>query len=146
MKSTSRNVFGRCFCVVLKNSRGLRESLFLLGGILFLKTNTVVGIEEIEPPTYYDQYGNEITEEEAKRRTLEDRDGNVVCEYVQRNENVCRISYSPKEGTALPIRVYTYDALEDARATAKMRHGLFIIGYGVELVLAAAFYFARKKR
>ena len=37
--------------------------------------------EEIETGTYYDEYGNEISEEALTRR-LEDKNDNVVCELL----------------------------------------------------------------
>lgn len=58
--------------------------------------------EEIETGTYYDEYGNEISEEEALTRRLEDKNGNVVCEYIDRNESVVSLRYTPKDGTILP--------------------------------------------
>lgn len=51
---------------------------------------------EIETGTYYDEYGNEISEEEALTRRLEDRNGNVVCEYIDRNESVVSLQYTPR--------------------------------------------------
>ena len=58
--------------------------------------------EEIETGTYYDEYGNEISEEALTRR-LEDKNDNVVCEYIDRNENVVSLRYTPKDGTILPL-------------------------------------------
>lgn len=65
--------------------------------------------EEIETGTYYDEYGNEISEEKALTRRLEDKNGNVVCEYIDRNESVVSLRYTPKDGTILPITVCTED-------------------------------------
>ncbi len=95
---------------------------------------------------YYDQYGNEITEEEARHRTLEDADGNVVCEYQDRNETVISMQYSPKEGTVLPITVSTQEDLKEARQLASVRHVIFAWVYLVEVLAALLVYFKLRKR
>ena len=87
-----------------------------------------------------------ITEEQAMRRTLKDANGTVVCEYTARNKSVCRISYSPKDGTVLPITVSTYDQLQQARAKAQVRHVIFAGVYVLEAVAAAAVYFKKRMR
>lgn len=94
---------------------------------------------------YYDQYGNEITEEEARHRTLEDANGNVVCEYQDRNETVISMQYSPKDGTVLPITVRTQDDLNEARQLASDRHVLFSGIYMIEVLTVLAVYFKFRK-
>ena len=96
--------------------------------------------------TYYDQYGNEISEEEAFHRTLEDSDGNVVCEYQDRNESVISMRYSPKKGTVLPITVCTQDDLDEAREIASVRHMIFAGVYIVEVLAVILVYFKLRKR
>ena len=61
-------------------------------------------------------------QEEALTRRLEDKNGNVVCEYIDRNEKVVSLRYTPKDGTILPITVCTEDDLQEARQTAAVRH------------------------
>ena len=95
---------------------------------------------------YFDVYGNEISEEESRRRELKDKNGTVVCEYIQRNDNVCRLHYSAQDGTVLPITVSTYDDLYEARAKAEVRNGIFAVAYCAECVLVLAFYFLKRKR
>ena len=85
----------------------------------------------IETGTYYDEYGNEISEEALTRR-LEDKNDNVVCEYIDRNENVVSLRYTPKDGTILPITVCTEDDLQEARQTAAVRHVIFGAVYCIE--------------
>ena len=74
--------------------------------------------------TWYDQDGNEISEEEARRRTIEDKDGNILCEYIERNEMVCSIQCS-SSADRLPITVSTYDDLEEARQNVAIRNVIF---------------------
>jgi len=96
--------------------------------------------------TYYDQYGNEISEEEAYHRTLEDSNGNVVCEYQHRNEGVVSIQYSAKDDTVLPITVFTEDDRDEARQLASVRHVIFAVVYMVEALAALLVYFKLRKK
>lgn len=102
--------------------------------------------EEIETGTYYDVYGNEISEEEALTRRLEDKNGNVVCEYIDRNENVVSLRYTPKDGTILPITVCTEDDLQEARQTAAVRHVIFGVAYCIECLAVVLIYFKKRAK
>jgi len=112
-------------------------------------TNEYSGIETVHEPVpdseikYYDEFGNEITEEEAKRRTIEDKNGNVLCEYISRNETVCSISCTADDDM-LPIKVCTYDDLEQARADVKVRNTVFTFIYITESSAVLAFYMLRR--
>lgn len=97
-------------------------------------------------PTYYDEQGNEIREEEAMTRSIKDRSGNVVCTYVQRNHNVVSVQYTEKNGTVLPITVCTYDDLTEAEHRAAVRHVVFGCLYGVEVAAVLAFYFKKRAK
>jgi transcriptional regulator with XRE-family HTH domain len=95
---------------------------------------------------YYDQYGNEISEEEAMRRTLTLCDGTVVCDYVARNQSVCSVRYTEQDGSLLPITVCTYDNLQAAQAQVQIRHALFAIAYIMEIVAALGIYFVKRAK
>ncbi len=101
---------------------------------------------EIETGTYYDEYGNEISEEEALTRRLEDRNGNVVCEYIDRNESVVSLQYTPKDGTILPITVYTENDLQEAEQTAAVRHVIFGAAYCIECLAVVLAYFKKRAK
>lgn len=101
--------------------------------------------EEIETGTYYDEYGNEISEEALTRR-LEDKNDNVVCEYIDRNENVVSLRYTPKDGTILPITVCTEDDLQEARQTAAVRHVIFGAAYCIECLAVVLIYFKKRAK
>lgn len=107
---------------------------------------TPIPEEQIGSPIYYDEYGNEITEEEAFIRRLEDKNGNVVCEYMDYNKSVISVQYTPKDGTILPIMVFTQDDLAAARQTAAVRHVIFVAAYCMEALVVALAYFKRKAR
>lgn len=95
---------------------------------------------------YYDEYGNEISEEEALIKTLEDSNGNVVCTYMQRNESVSFIHYTPQEGTVLPIRVITTGDYENAVSLSSMITLGYCALYPVELLAVLLVYFRRIAR
>ena len=99
--------------------------------------------EQVGPTLYYDQYGNEISEEEALTSRLKDKNGNVVCEYISRRSYVS-LRYTPKDGTILPITVCTEDDLQEARQTAAVRHVIFGAAYCIEC-LAVVFVYFRKR-
>lgn len=95
---------------------------------------------------YYDEYGNEISEEEALTRRLEDLSGNVVCEYIDCNKSVISIRYTPKDGTILPITVCTQDDLSKAKQTAAIRHVIFGTFYIIEWLAIVLIYFLKKAK
>ena len=90
--------------------------------------------------------GNEITYEEAMPRRLEDKNGNVGCEYLDRNESVVSMRYTPKDGTILPITVFTDDDLQKARQTASVRHVIFGAAYCIECLAIVLAYFKKRAK
>ena len=110
-----------------------------------LNNNTLV-IEQLVPDStvYYDENGNETSEENALRRTLFDKKGNVVCEYTARNRSVSSMHYTVEDTTILPITVYTFEDLADAKWAVNFRHTLFLPLYAAEV--AAVIWLYLKKR
>ena len=96
--------------------------------------------------TYYDRYGNEISEEEALTRRLEDENGNVVCQYLDRNESVVSVRYAPQNGTVLPITVFTEENLQEARRLVAVRHVMFGAAYCVECLAVVLVYFKKRAK
>lgn len=92
---------------------------------------------------YYDENGNETIADEALRRTLWDANGEVVCEFIQRNGEVSTYEYTPGDGTALPITVFTYEDLFFAKSLARDIKVLFLLAYLLEVI--AVIFFYRKK-
>ena len=101
---------------------------------------------EEEAITWYDEAGNEITEEEALTETLEDLNGNVVCTYISRNKNVTSIRYSPKDGTVLPIQVLTTGDYRVASRQAEWINLAYCILYPLELLAALTIYFKKRAK
>ena len=102
-------------------------------------------IPDDDSAIWYDALGNVITEEEARHRTLEDQNGNVVCEYTAWNESVASLRYTPKDGTVLPITAYTYDDLQEGEQKAAIRHVIFGVIYVVEIIVVLLFYLLKKR-
>lgn len=106
--------------------------------------NNMYVTERIPDSTiYYDENGNETSADEALRRTLLDKNGNVVCEFIQRNGDVNTYDYTPGDGTALPITVYTYEDWHTAKMLSRNIKLLFFPVYLLEVIAALIFY--RKK-
>ena len=84
--------------------------------------------------------------EDAPTRRLEDKNGNVVCEYIDRNETVVSLRYTPKDRTLLPITVCTEDDLRAAQQTAAVRHVIFCDAYCLECLVIAAVYIRKKAK
>lgn len=84
--------------------------------------------------------------EEALTRRLEDSNGNVVCEYIDRNESVVSLRYTPKDGTILPITVCTEEDLQTARQTAAARHVLFGAAYCLECLIVILIYIRKRAK
>ena len=84
--------------------------------------------------------------EDAPTRRLEDKNGNVVCEYIDRNETVVSLRSTPKDRTLLPITVCTEDDLRAAQQTAAVRHVIFCAAYCLECLVIAAVYIRKKAK
>lgn len=83
--------------------------------------------------TYYDEFGNEITEEEANTEQVIGPDGQVLCTYIWRNRAVYRITY-PGTENMLPVTVYTADRL----ARENQLKQLLNVSYLALYIIAAA--------
>ena len=106
--------------------------------------NNMYVTERIPDSTiYYDENGNETSADEALRRTLLDKNGNVVCEFIQRNGDVNTYDYIPGNGTALPVTVYTYEDWFFAKSLARGIKFFFLPVYLLEVIAVILFY--RKK-
>lgn len=97
--------------------------------------------EQVEASVYYDEYGNEISEKEALTRTIEDSNGSIVCTYMERNENVSSIRYTPRDGTVLPIQVITMGDYQIAARLSNLINLIYCILYPVELLAVLLIYF-----
>ncbi|MBQ7982693.1 MAG: hypothetical protein IJ302_03935, partial [Clostridia bacterium] len=90
---------------------------------------------------FYDAGGNPITEEEARRRTITDKDGNVVVSYLARNESVVSFSHgAPGEDNFLPIYVKTRADITAAFRQVQLYGAVFTVLYIVEVLFCGFLY------
>ena len=113
-------------------------------------TDGMTAVETVQRPgqeddiTYYDQYGNVISEEEALRAVLMDPDGNILVTYIKRNQSVVYID--PGRGQdRLPIRTITQDQWRVGQQKYMVIQIVFGILYGLE-VLGAILLYVRKDK
>ena len=95
---------------------------------------------------YFDENGNEISQDEALIATLEDQHGKVVCSYIDRNKSVISIRYVPQEGTILPITVCTQQDLIEAQNKVAIRNLAFGAAYCLEVVVILLLYVKKRKK
>lgn len=103
-----------------------------------------------EETTYYDQFGNEISEEDALKIKLRIYDGTeegkVVCEYIDRNQSVASISYTQTGESLLPITVITFRQLAGGQAKYNIINAAFVALYCLEIAAAFVVYFKKRVR
>lgn len=104
--------------------------------------STINSAEEI---VYVENYKENVsTRKEIFLTKLTDKEGNVLCEYMDLNHSVCSIRYSEKKGSILPITVVTYEDLNYAQAQISVIKTVFGGIYVLE-VLAAFWIYIRKR-
>ena len=122
---------------------------FMERPVPYEKYTANTGVEEVEVAEeiiYYDNQGNEISEEEFYRRELTLHDGTVVCEYVHRNKSVRTFSYTEREGSLLPITVVTSDDLKVGNARSRAMNIKFYAAYCIVAVAAVIVYFLKREQ
>ena len=97
------------------------------------------------PITYYDQYGNEITREEALTEHLYEGT-EIVLSYIRLNETVNSVQYRIEDGEILRLEVLTWDAFYQAQRELKAFDALFTVAYLAEYGLALVLYFVKRKK
>ncbi len=95
--------------------------------------------------TYYDQYGNVISEEEALKEELRDRQGNVLCAYIKRNQSVVVVEGSASEDL-LPIRTVNQDQWRMGLTRYQLIQTAFGVVYGLEVLGAILLYFRKRAK
>ncbi len=95
--------------------------------------------------TWYDEYGNIISEEEALRETLTDSEGNVLVEYIRRRGDVADIRCG--EGDDLfPIQVVTKEALYAAQSKHALLDAAFAGAAVLEGLVAVVVLLVKRKK
>lgn len=103
-------------------------------------------VPENEEITYYDDYGNEITEEEALTEYVYDKDGHILCKYMNRNRSVYSIEYNDDSENRLPITVYTYEQFYEGRGTVEVFNTFFMAAYIAEVAITVLVYISKRRK
>ncbi len=104
---------------------------------------SAVGI--VGETTWYDENGNVISEEEALRETLTDREGNVLVEYIGRNRNVATVLHGDGEDF-LPIQVVTLDAFYQGQSKHRLVDASFAVAAVAECLIAIVIYLVKRNK
>lgn len=94
--------------------------------------------------TYFDEDGNEISEDEFRYKELTDQDGNVIVSYYDRNEQVVSTTISYINGQLESMTAYTDDHWDEARVQYDYYSNLLAWGYLWMFLLAMAVYGIRR--
>ncbi len=97
-----------------------------------------------EITSYYDERGFLIYESIYQKEILTDINGNVIIEYIARNNEASKISYGDSGDSLLPITVFTSADYDQANAATAILNICFAVVYCAELLTAIIIY--RKKR
>ena len=98
-----------------------------------------------ESPLYYEN-DTPIYRSQTEGATIEDDNGNVLCNFIWRNRSVVFWRTGPKADGYLPVTVYTQEAMSLARQKAKHINMVFYGVYAVEVVAAAAYYLRKREK
>lgn len=69
-----------------------------------------------------------------------------MCKEIKRNKNVVSVRYAEKDGTLLPITVYTYEDLQRAEDQVSVQHVIFGCIYSLEAMAVLVFYFKKRAK
>jgi len=111
----------------------------------------ITAVEPVQHPagqegiTYYDQFGNVISEEEALREELTDHDGKVLCTYIKRNQSVVMVEVGDGKDV-FPIRTVNQEQWRSGRARYQVIQTAFWVVYGLEIVGAVLLYYRKRAK
>lgn len=100
----------------------------------------------VDEAIYYDELGNEISEEEALTEAMYDSQGNLICTFVHRNRSVAIIKEELQDGNLEAITVITYEGLRVGELMKNLINIAFIVLYFIELIIGTAIYFKKRIR
>ena len=97
-----------------------------------------------ESPLYYEN-DTPIYRSQTEGATIEDDNGNVLCNFFWRNRSVVLWRTGPKADGYLPVTVYTQEALSRADRKAENINTVFYGVYAAEGVAALVIYLRKRK-
>ncbi|MBQ2881265.1 MAG: helix-turn-helix domain-containing protein [Clostridia bacterium] len=95
---------------------------------------------------YFDQYGNEISEEEALTREFYGKHGEVYGTYIDRNDSVSYYTVDWDEDKIEKITVYTTDDMRDYHAFGNAVNQIFVILYFAEILAVVVVWFVKRRK
>ena len=98
-----------------------------------------------ESPLYYEN-DTPIYRSQTEGATIEDDNGNVLCNFIWRNRSVVFWRTGPKADGYLPVTVYTQEAMSLAQQKAKHINTVFYGIYAAEAVAALAIYLRKREK
>lgn len=98
-----------------------------------------------ESPLYYEN-DTPIYRSQTEGATIEDDNGNVLCNFIWRNRSVVFWRTGPKADGYLPVTVYTQEAMSLAQQKAKHINTVFYGVYAAEAVAALAIYLRKREK
>ena len=78
--------------------------------------------------------------------TLEDKNGNVVCTYIERNRSVSALRYDAKEDTVLPITVISLREYQIASRQSILINTAYCALYPIEVLAVLLIYFKKRTK
>ena len=97
--------------------------------------------EVLPPEKNYDSDDYEYIDEIE----IKDHDGNVLCSFKHKNRNVARYTISDTPDR-LPIKVYTYEAWNNAQETVTIISVFLALGIAADAIAFFAAYFLKSKK
>ena len=97
-----------------------------------------------ESPLYYEN-DTPIYRSQTEGATIEDDNGNVLCNFIWRNRSVVFWRTGPKADGYLPVTVYTQEAMSLAQQKAKHINTVFYGVYAAEARRRGWPYYLRKR-
>ena len=91
----------------------------------------------------YDEYGNIISDEEALTEYLYDSNGEVILQYIARNQTVRMVDFGNEDGL-LPITVYTTRDRVMGDLIIDIINGVWALLYVVEIAVGIRGYIRKK--
>lgn len=101
-------------------------------------------INDDDTEQWYDENGNPISEEEALSEVITDKNENVLCKYIHRNNSVATIYYEGKGDEVLPIRVVTSNEYRSMRKISTAINTAYCALYPIEIIAVLVLYFKKK--
>ena len=114
--------------------------------IYYAYENGTVVAEPTDGVTYYDEFGNEISEEEALTEELYDKDGNVIYTYMNLNNSVSRMSYSAITEDNFSVTVYTNRDISRGLTVQENIMIIFYMVYTAEIIAAIVIYTVKRRK